>query len=165
MVMSTSWYWCGRGQHLVSPDWDGSHPSCPSHGGEVVPAGVVAGMRDHIQALEVEVARLAKDRGTQEGQTELPSEALSVLKDRAFDLVDEELSRALAKSQSWPNDPIHGATVVGEEAEKLLRATIQARYEGGSPDDVQEAAVQTAVTAIRFIVASLSASSQKGGRE
>lgn len=63
----------------------------------------------------------------------------------------DELERAKAKFPQWPTDPIHAAAIVAEESGELIRAAVMHTYEGGSELDCQKEAVQTAVTAIRFL--------------
>lgn len=62
-----------------------------------------------------------------------------------------ELERAKAKFPQWPSDPIHAAAIVGEESGELIRAAVIHVYENGSEDECWKEAVQTAVTAIRFL--------------
>lgn len=69
----------------------------------------------------------------------------------AIGLVIDELARARAKHPQFPEDIIHQAGIVGEEAGELLRASINAHYEGGKLSEVQAEAVQTAATAIRLV--------------
>lgn len=65
-----------------------------------------------------------------------------------------ELQRAGAKFPTWPVDPIHAATVVGEEAGEILKETLQAVYEPhkGTMDHARAEAIQTAAMAIRFVL-------------
>jgi D-serine deaminase-like pyridoxal phosphate-dependent protein len=67
--------------------------------------------------------------------------------------VMEELSKARSKFPSWPDDPIHAAAVVQEEAGELVQAALQAVYEPhrSSLTDARKEAIQTAAMAIRFI--------------
>ena len=63
-----------------------------------------------------------------------------------------ELERAKAKFPKWPSDPIHAAAIVGEESGELIRAAVIHVYENGSEAECwNEAAVQAAATAIRFL--------------
>ena len=63
-----------------------------------------------------------------------------------------ELDRAVTKFPTWPSDIIHASTVVTEESGELAQAALQYVYEGGDLDKARKEAVQTAVTAIRFII-------------
>lgn len=63
-----------------------------------------------------------------------------------------ELSRAIQKHPHFPEDLIHMAAIVAEESGELIRATVQQVYEGGSMEEVRTEAVQTAATAIRFLL-------------
>ena len=62
-----------------------------------------------------------------------------------------ELERAKAKFPQWPSDPIHAASIVGEESGELIRAAVIHVYENGSEAECWKEAVQTAATAIRFL--------------
>lgn len=71
-----------------------------------------------------------------------------------IDAVVEELEKAKQKFPQWPTDPIHAATVVGEEAGELLKACLQICYEPNKKvthSDLIEEATQVAAMAIRFI--------------
>lgn len=65
----------------------------------------------------------------------------------------EELDRAMQRFPSWPTDPIHAATIIGEELGELQQAVLQRSY---GPvvglDKVKEEAVQTAAMAVRFLL-------------
>jgi NTP pyrophosphatase (non-canonical NTP hydrolase) len=65
-----------------------------------------------------------------------------------------EVQRATAKFPTWPNDPIHAASVVMEEAGELSKACNEHMYEPqkSSLDDVRKEAIQTAAMAIRFLM-------------
>lgn len=69
-----------------------------------------------------------------------------------FDQIVRELKRAEAKHPDFiDDDPIHAAAVVAEEAGELIRASLHLHYEGGNMAECQKEAIQTAVTAIRFL--------------
>ena len=65
--------------------------------------------------------------------------------------LNEEMERAKAKFPWWPEDQIHAAAIVAEEAGELLKAALQNKYENGSIENVQKEAIHTATTAIRFL--------------
>lgn len=67
--------------------------------------------------------------------------------------VYSEIDRATAKFPTWPTDPLHAVSVLGEEYGELVKATLQHTYEPHKSDlsDVREEAVQTAAMAIRFV--------------
>ena len=69
--------------------------------------------------------------------------------------VFEEYDRAIKIHGQWPADPIHGAAIIAEEVGELVQACLQAHYEPGALtlDDARREAVQVAVTALRFLVA------------
>lgn len=72
-----------------------------------------------------------------------------------------EVSRAVKKHPQFPEDLIHGAAIVGEEAGELLRACLLLKYETDEKNypafveagaGVYSEAVQTAASAIRFLL-------------
>jgi len=71
--------------------------------------------------------------------------------DNAISAVLSEIERAKAKWPGWPEDIVHGAAVVAEEAGELVQASLDAAYSGGSVDRAIEEAIHAAATAIRFI--------------
>lgn len=64
-----------------------------------------------------------------------------------------ECERATAKYPTWPDDAIHAAAVVFEEAGELQKATLQHAYEPHKADllDVRDEAIQTAAMCLRFL--------------
>lgn len=73
--------------------------------------------------------------------------------DTTINQVLNELKRAKEKFPTWPTDPLHALTVVGEEYGELQKAVLQHVYEPGkavSRQDIREEAIQTAAMAIRF---------------
>lgn len=71
-----------------------------------------------------------------------------------FNEIETELGRAVTKFPTWPNDPIHAASVVGEESGELVKAVLELTYEPHktSLDEVRSEAIQTAAMAIRFLL-------------
>lgn len=67
--------------------------------------------------------------------------------------VATEIRSAIEKHPRWPVDIVHGAAIVAEECGELQRAALRLVYEGGSRSDVKGEAIQTAATALRFLVA------------
>lgn len=74
--------------------------------------------------------------------------------DDAMNAVMAEVKRAMAKFPTWPDDPIHAAGVLGEEAGEVAKAVLQAVYEPhkSTPADVRVEVVQTAAMCIRFLL-------------
>jgi NTP pyrophosphatase (non-canonical NTP hydrolase) len=62
-----------------------------------------------------------------------------------------ELGRAEEEHPDWPEDMVHKAAIVVEEAGELLRAALQYTDEGGSIEDVRMECIQTAAMCIRFL--------------
>ena len=72
---------------------------------------------------------------------------------RVIDLIFTELAKAEKKFPGWPDDPVHGAGILVEEAGELMKATLDyyyARHEG--IDQMEKEAAQTGAMAIRFLI-------------
>lgn len=65
--------------------------------------------------------------------------------------IEAEHRRAKELHPDWPEDVIHAAEIVAEEAGELVRAALQFVYEGGDVDALECAAVQTGAMAVRFL--------------
>jgi len=63
-----------------------------------------------------------------------------------------ELANAEAKFPTFPEDPIHAAAVVVEEAGELQQAALQFTYEKGSYGAMYKEAIHTAAMALRFLL-------------
>ena len=63
-----------------------------------------------------------------------------------------ELESAKEKHPTWPDDLIHRAAIVGEEAGELLQAALQYTYEKGRFYNMHKEAIQTGATVLRFLV-------------
>lgn len=65
-----------------------------------------------------------------------------------------ELEKALQKFPTWPTDPLHALSVLGEEFGELTKEVLQMTYEPHKtgPEKIRTEAVQTAAMAIRFFV-------------
>ena len=66
--------------------------------------------------------------------------------------VFEELGQARQKFPQWPDDMIHGAGILVEEAGECMQACLQAKYENQPAEKARKEAVQAAAMAIRFIL-------------
>lgn len=71
---------------------------------------------------------------------------------QAIDLITAELARARGLHPTWPEDMIHGAGVVCEEAGELMTAALDARYFNADPAAIDREAVHTAATCVRVLV-------------
>ncbi len=65
--------------------------------------------------------------------------------------VENEIDQAVRKFPWWPQDPIHAAGIVVEEAGELVQAAQNFNYHSGRLDAMRREAVQTAAMAIRFL--------------
>ena len=73
--------------------------------------------------------------------------------ERAWDLIFAELKKAEDKFPGWPDDPVHGAAILAEEAGELVKASLDfyyGRHDG--TDQMEKEAAQTGAMAIRFLV-------------
>lgn len=77
---------------------------------------------------------------------------LPLEKKQVFIEVVAELDRAEKKFPSFPEDNVHRAAVVAEEAGELVRAALQHEYEVDRLDDMRKQAVQTAAMGVRFVL-------------
>lgn len=68
-----------------------------------------------------------------------------------LNLIIDEYARATSKHPDWPTDIIHASAIVAEESGELTRAALHRTYENGSLEAAKKEAIQTAVTAIRFL--------------
>lgn len=104
--------------------------------------------RQHIE----DMLRDAPDRYYPSEPQEAQINRLTARTDDVADMIHREHKRATEKFCAWPDDPIHAATIVAEEAGELSRAALEYVYESGNMNDMEKEAVQTAVTAIRFLL-------------
>jgi NTP pyrophosphatase (non-canonical NTP hydrolase) len=72
-------------------------------------------------------------------------------KSKILQLIDEELKSAKSKFPSWPDDPIHAAAILSEEAGEVTKAANEFYFENGSSLEMVKEAVQVGAMAIRFL--------------
>lgn len=66
----------------------------------------------------------------------------------------EELRKAEAKFPGWPDDPVHGAAILVEEAGELMQAALDFYYHrSATPEKMHKEAAQTGAMAVRFLLA------------
>lgn len=73
--------------------------------------------------------------------------------EKAIDLVFNELRDAERKFPGWPEDPVHAAAILAEEAGELQKAALDyyyGRHEG--TDEMEKEAAQAGAMAIRFLI-------------
>lgn len=68
-----------------------------------------------------------------------------------FNAIRVELYEAERKHPNWPDNIIEQAAIVSEESGELIRAALQAKYEGGDIEACRKEAIQTAAMCIRFL--------------
>ena len=68
--------------------------------------------------------------------------------------VTKELSTAIVKYPTWPTDPLHALSVLGEEYGELNKAILELTYEPHktSKEHVKAEALQVAAMAVRLIM-------------
>lgn len=71
---------------------------------------------------------------------------------QALKKITEELLRARKLHPSWPEDSIHQAAIVQEEAGELIRAALQHEFDDATKHPMETEAIQTAAMALRFIL-------------
>jgi len=72
---------------------------------------------------------------------------------RVIDLIFTELAKAENKFPGWPEDPVHGAAILAEEAGELMKAALDfyyGRHEG--IDQMEKEGAQAGAMAIRFLI-------------
>lgn len=74
--------------------------------------------------------------------------------EQVIEEVFAELRRAEEKWPGWPDDVIHQAAIVAEEAGELVRAALHVTYEDGKStcEDMRTEAIQTAAMALRLLL-------------
>lgn len=72
--------------------------------------------------------------------------------DEAIEEVFAELRRAERLHPGWPEDVMHGAANVAEEALELIQAAADLQYHGGSVEQVRKEAVHTTAVGLRFLI-------------
>ena len=72
--------------------------------------------------------------------------------DTAIRLVLDELNRAQNIHPFWPDDHIHQAAILGEEAGEVLQATLNYKYFEGDFNQIEKEAIQTAAMALRLLI-------------
>ena len=74
---------------------------------------------------------------------------------RDFDVIDlvfGELQRAEEKHPGWPDDPVHAAAIVAEEAGEVVKAALNLRYHGGDAAVLKTELAHTAAAAFRALI-------------
>jgi NTP pyrophosphatase (non-canonical NTP hydrolase) len=72
--------------------------------------------------------------------------------EQAIAEICEELTRAEAKHPSWPEDVIHGAAILAEEAGEVIQAAIDVHYYGRSLHELRRELVQVGAMAVRNLI-------------
>ena len=69
-----------------------------------------------------------------------------------IDLIFSELKAAEEKHPSWPEDPVHAAAIVAEEAGEAVRAALDMHYHGGDSTSLRTELAHTGAMAIRALL-------------
>jgi len=88
---------------------------------------------------------------------------MSEIRDRAIETlaliaIEEEYEKACTKYPLWPEDPVHAAGIVTEEAGELIQAALDHTYhdlnhhDGDTLKRMEKEAIQTVAMALRFLV-------------
>lgn len=70
----------------------------------------------------------------------------------AVNLILQELERAENLWPDWPNDKVHAAAVVAEEAGELVQACLDHHYKKFNYNNIKTEAIQTGAMAVRFLI-------------
>lgn len=76
----------------------------------------------------------------------------SLERKQAVTMLLTELDKAERKFPTWPDDLVHRAAIVAEEAGELVRASLQNQYEGDRLQELKKEATQTGATCLRFLM-------------
>lgn len=93
-----------------------------------------------------------------ENDDEIKSELISFFSElsnndlQTLKKVTQELLRARKLHPFWPEDSIHQAAIVQEEAGELIRAALQHELDGAAKEPMETEAIQTAAMALRFLL-------------
>lgn len=77
---------------------------------------------------------------------------MSEWQDKTMDAVFAELKAAEIKFPGWPDDVVHAAAIVSEEAGELQKAALDYYYHECSEEQLVKEAAQTAAMGIRFLI-------------
>jgi len=73
-------------------------------------------------------------------------------KERAIELILEELQKAEEKFPTWPTDPIHASAILNEEAGELTQACLDYYFHDADGKAAFDEAIQCGAMAVRFLV-------------
>jgi NTP pyrophosphatase (non-canonical NTP hydrolase) len=68
-----------------------------------------------------------------------------------YDIIDDELKRAIEKHPIFPKDMFKQLAIMQEEAGEVTKAVLYYNYEGGSIEDVKKELIQTAAMCVRML--------------
>lgn len=72
--------------------------------------------------------------------------------EEAIEIIITEFKKAEIKFPSWPDDIVHAACILGEEAGELLKAALDRFYgRSDSDDEMIKEAAQTGAMVLRFL--------------
>jgi len=72
--------------------------------------------------------------------------------DRVIQELLFELAKANAKHGPMPDDTVHAAAILAEEAGEALKASLEFVYENGSDSEIRKEAIQTGAMAIKLVL-------------
>ena len=72
--------------------------------------------------------------------------------DEALRFVKLEMEEAERVWPVWPQDVIHQAAIVGEEAGELIEAAVSLTYDQGTAGAIRDEAIHTAAMALRLLL-------------
>jgi hypothetical protein len=72
--------------------------------------------------------------------------------EQAFEVISTELKRAISLWPGWPEDKIHVAGIIVEEAGESMQAALDYVYSGGSIEHMREEIIQTGAMCLRALM-------------
>lgn len=88
-------------------------------------------------------------------QTQVSTEYPGIKLAKVEMAIQTELRYAISTYPGWPDDIVHAAAIVAEEAGELLQVANNVRWQhkdGGSVAKLRKEAIQTAAMAVRFLL-------------
>lgn len=73
-------------------------------------------------------------------------------KEKAIELILEEMARAEEIHPVWPLDVVHGAAILAEEVGSVLKAALDVYYDRGTSKNLYKEIIHVGAMAIRFLL-------------
>lgn len=73
-------------------------------------------------------------------------------KDKAIESILMELAKAEVKHPAWPQDKVHQAAILAEEAGEAVQAAINCHYHGGDIEKIRTELAYTGAMVVRCLM-------------